>query len=402
MENNTENSNMEIGNNELREKFRRIIQKFKNTKVFKNKYNIDVNKDCSNIPIMTRDEIIDFDIEECPEQPERVYRTSGSSGIKKFVYVSKDAHKAIMDRGNEILFANNIEKNIRGLILTEIGKLYTTEVLTEGITKYGITPLTYGNFNENDFLPLQQIVSNQKPKIIFCFTNQLFSFFSKITEHNVTKAIVFGEMLFDDYRKKMEDSAKIKIINVYASSETGPIASETPDTEKDSFLCLKDLHLEVFKDEKIKESGVGELLITDFNNKSCPIIRYKIGDNVEIKKISGKKYLKILGRSDNIINLNSQLVDTNAIKQSIQEKIKSDQFFITITKDTKSYIDIITVYTKEIGIQEVEEIKRKMASLGSPVLFKKFNKPVKTDTGKIVNIIDLRKKGLNEIYGKYL
>tara|TARA_R110001583_G_scaffold81836_6_gene217850 strand:+ start:1308 stop:2681 length:1374 start_codon:yes stop_codon:yes gene_type:complete len=169
---------------------------------------------------------------------------------------------------------------------------------------------------------------------------------------NVIKAIFpTAETITPDIRNMIEGYFKTNLYNQYASSEGAPFILE----------CVnKKLHLElqsgVFEvlDNKNKPSNKGRLVITSFNTHGTPLIRYDIGDEIELSNEgctcgnNNPLVKEILGRvSDyiyseetgkiNLGNISNCLKGVNGIVkfQIQQETIES--LLVLIEKDEKAY-----------------------------------------------------------------
>tara|TARA_R110002049_G_scaffold275301_1_gene453332 strand:+ start:13347 stop:14711 length:1365 start_codon:yes stop_codon:yes gene_type:complete len=169
---------------------------------------------------------------------------------------------------------------------------------------------------------------------------------------NTIKAIFpTAETITDDIRSVLEGYFKTNIYNQYASSEGAPFI----------FECInKKLHLElqsgVFEvlDENNNESNKGRLIVTAFNTHGTPLIRYDIGDTIELSEEScncGNKnplVKEILGRiSDyiyseemgkiNLGNISNCLKGVEGIIKFQIQQNTAEKLLVLIEKDETSY-----------------------------------------------------------------
>lgn len=171
---------------------------------------------------------------------------------------------------------------------------------------------------------------------------------------NTIKAIfTTAETLTAEMRTIIESFFKAKIYNQYASSEGAPFI----------FECINGkLHLElqsgVFEvlDENNQPSNSGRLVVTSFFTEGTPLIRYDIGDSIELESESetcncgnnNPLVKEILGRMDDYIyspengkinlgNISNTLKETKGIKvfQVVQNALNVIDIYIVV--DTSVY-----------------------------------------------------------------
>lgn len=90
-----------------------------------------------------------------------------------------------------------------------------------------------------------------------------------------------GEVLPYNIRKKAEDYLKIQITNMYGSEEMNGIAIECP--YRNMHILDDNVYVECLANNKISNTGEGEIILTNLNNHAMPLIRYVQGDIVNIK-----------------------------------------------------------------------------------------------------------------------
>ena len=164
---------------------------------------------------------------------------------------------------------------------------------------------------------------------------------------------IFGtaETITEQLKIEVEDYFKTRILNQYASSEGAPFIVECP---------LGKLHLElqsgVFEvlDSNNQQTKKGRLIVTSFTTHGTPLIRYDIGDEIELAENSctcgnnNPRVKEILGRSSDYLlsldygkiylgNISNTLKNVPGIikMQVIQEEVNS--IHIKICADPKEY-----------------------------------------------------------------
>ena len=94
-----------------------------------------------------------------------------------------------------------------------------------------------------------------------------------------------SEKIFDSYQSEVKKAFGIPVISEYGATESGIIAFECPEG-----------HMHLNMEGVIVEEENNEILVTNIQMKSFPIIRYKLGDYIELaprdfKCACGRKHL---------------------------------------------------------------------------------------------------------------
>ena len=206
---------------------------------------------------------------------------------------------------------------------------------------------------------LESYISNlqkYKPEFIVGFPSSLLEIAKYGLKNNykfekgVIKAIYpTAETITDEMRFYIEGFFNAKMYNQYASSEGAPFI----------FECEKEnLHLElqsgVFEvlDSNNESAASGRLIVTSFTTIGTPLIRYDIGDSIELSNKTcncGNRnplVKKILGREDdylfslengkiNLGNISNALKEVKGVVkfQATQNKLDLIEIFIVIDKN---------------------------------------------------------------------
>ncbi|WP_215115807.1 phenylacetate--CoA ligase family protein [Exiguobacterium sp. s80] len=107
-----------------------------------------------------------------------------------------------------------------------------------------------------------------------------------------------SEKIFDNYKKEVKKAFGLNFVSEYGAAEAGIIAFECP---------FGNMHITM--ENIIVESVDNEIVVTNLSSYSFPIIRYKLGDYIELESESyrckcGKSHpiiKSILGRVGNLI-----------------------------------------------------------------------------------------------------
>ena len=100
------------------------------------------------------------------------------------------------------------------------------------------------------------------------------------------------EFLSQAHKRILERVFHAPVLNLYGSTETGHLLMETPDgnmapSHKTAFLEVVNLD----------QNQIGDLLVTTLDNDYMPLIRYGIGDLVQVSQNGHNQRVKLHGRS---------------------------------------------------------------------------------------------------------
>lgn len=173
--------------------------------------------------------------------------------------------------------------------------------------------------------------------------------------YKVKIIFVTSETLLEEDVSVMESFYGAKVVDQYGSSEGAPLITQ----------CLNGhMHMEhlygLFEvlDERDKPSNVGKLVVTSFMTEKTPLLRYRIGDNIELESEtncslhSGQIVKRIHGRSiDYIFSKDTGKINLGNIANSV--KYIDGIIKIQIIQDS---LDILKVkIVKDIGYNSQQE-----------------------------------------------
>jgi len=145
------------------------------------------------------------------------------------------------------------------------------------------------NFNDQSMAQFIDKIKYFKPKYFYGYVSMLkeFAQFCERNEINVTdfgvKAVVTtSEPLFREARQYMKTVFQCPVINDYGCGEVGPIAYDCP--EGGFHLMADNLYIEILNDQGTHACNgeKGEIVVTELNNYSLPLIRYNLKDIAEV------------------------------------------------------------------------------------------------------------------------
>jgi len=208
------------------------------------------------------------------------------------------------------------------------------------------------------------ILKKEKPRILVSYPTPLVELAEYCKTQNIQfpflKSIICSsEQMFDFQRNIIEETFKVPVFNRYGTREFGSIAQECK-YHNGLHVNSERMYIEILndKDEPCEDGEMGQLVITDLDNKVMPLIRYRVGDLAswsEIKKCSCGRGLpllkKIEGRAFDVVRTPNGKVISGTfwtlLIRYISDEIKSFQ----VVQDE---VESITI--------KIEMIKRKNLS----------------------------------------
>lgn len=195
----------------------------------------------------------------------------------------------------------------------------------------------------------------------------------------VNAIIAISESLDEHTRKSLKRYFGVDAVSRYSNVENGIIAQELPGKRR--FIVNKaSYHVEILSessDEPVETGKTGRIVVTDFFNKSLPLIRYDTGDLGSLELHEGKLFLKqVLGRViDQITNTDGERLRGNIaliihkyknIKQCqiIQKGLGVYTIKLNVTSQFNEEKSLLHEYREYLGqsakinIEYVEEIPR--------------------------------------------
>lgn len=167
--------------------------------------------------------------------------------------------------------------------------------------------------NDNKYDKLVDIINNYQPKWLYIqpiVLNKLIQAYKR-TGKNPPKTLKYiesvGELLTSNLKRRTIEFFKVPFANMYGSEEMNCIALEN---HQNQLKVMEDnVYVEVLNHDIIQNNGTGSCVITNIHNYAMPIIRYELGDLVQL---NGDTIELILGRKNEVISV-SHDVEINPI-----------------------------------------------------------------------------------------
>ena len=320
-------------------------------KKYKNKINTDPVKSLKQFPILDKTTLRNETDALLTKNKENLIKqsSSGSSGIQTTVYFNKEEQS--IQRAYQIRWWEWAGYKI-GDPLVQTGmnpKRGFIKSIKDVLfyTKY-FKAFTY---NEDEVDEVLQWSSKQQEVSLAGYASSLYVL-SKIAykkEMNISfkTIIVWGDKLFDHYRKSLEDIFQSKVYETYAASEGLMIAAQ-----KDlPYMYLMSLNVFVeFLDDngnEVMDGEIGHVVVTKLDGYAMPLIRYRIGDlAIRLPRDSYPPHKdlpypllqKVVGRDTDIVKtLSGQFMVVHTFT-GIFEYFPEIEQFCVLQKDLKGII----------------------------------------------------------------
>ena len=218
-----------------------------------------------------------------------------------------------------------------------------------------------------------KIINKFKPKYIYGYVSAIFKICQLMKEQklngdelNIRYVVTTAETLYPHQKRYIEDFFNCRVINEYGCSEMGPIAFECP--KGNLHISMENILAEFIKHDAYREKNA-EIILTNLNSFSMPMLRYKIDDTGQSLKMEcpcGKGLAIMNFDAGRVI---STLVATNGhfisgstfyyIAFDVIEKYKGIKDFrvvqkqknkieITLSKDKNFNNNILSLFTSKI------------------------------------------------------
>lgn len=145
------------------------------------------------------------------------------------------------------------------------------------------------HFNDEDMLGYVSTLNRTKPSFFYGYVSMLSEFARFLNRRNIkldfplTSVISTSEVLSDPDRALLQETFAAPVFNEYGSGELGTVAHECEHGAM--HLSEENMIVEIFDgDRPCGEGETGELVVTELNNKSFPLIRYRTGDFASISE----------------------------------------------------------------------------------------------------------------------
>jgi len=367
----------------------------------------------------------DYELMDYPKSfiglSDKIIQLSSSGGTyskRKLIFRTNDDIEKSIETAIKMFKACGIDYNDKVAILQPFDLWNIGHIALRAFQKIGALSHPVGLSGTDEFI--LWLLSEMQCNIVYTTPSKAIHLaeLSKekgmISKINIEEVLCAGEPILPIHREKLKDLWNAEIFGIYGSEETDGIGAECK--LHDGYHIFDDyLILEILNPKTLKpaESNKGVLAVTKLEYTGTILIRYLLGDVVEIITekcscgISSPK-IKIYGRIKETLWLYDGLkVPITSIEDAIRSVVgylpiyqliiehdrgKDKLTFIINSKPSKELenklMEVIISSTQEL--EETFHLERKIEI--SIKVCEGISNFVKTERGKIPKIIDRRKK----------
>jgi len=332
------------------------------------------------------------------------YKTGGTSSNSALIY--KGSSEELMNSEEYFNYINGIYSGKSRLILARSQQTYYFDSKTEPDTISMPLKKTYfydvKYMDEKKLLSIYNTYLKIKPKILWGITRPMYDFARYIIDTNkyIPKCeicISSGQTLLPKYKETIESVFQAPLINRYASTECGDVASQCKKQEGLHYVPTL-YYIEILDSNlnQVNEGEMGELYITVLNSRYFPLIRYKTNDfaiysnNPCSCNITFPTIKHIVGRDIESLRAPNLSVVTPMPIDHILSNFLNITDFQAIQEDINGFTLNLVIKDKPLTINEKDIIKKRLCELFKYnmdikiVIVKKINSQ---PNGKMLHII---------------
>lgn len=344
-------------------------------------------KDWKKIKINTKKDISQ---ENVPKNFLELRITSGSTGEPLYVFYSRNAVKSFLKRTKISLEKSGITKKDIVLNLFAYGNYVPGSMYERACLLKNIPVLPLGAPNTYPKEKIIDVILRVKPTIwlsVPSYALGLLEILNKINpKAKPRKILVAGEMLLDSYIKRFKE-LDVKVINHFGLTECPAIGISKKENPKQIQVINREIYVEA-----VEMNNCAQLVITDLNNKSTPIIRYNTKDilrDIKYNNDGSISEFTLIGRDDDLIKLQGMLISKTKIEDALSKY--TSNFIINLkTKKNRDRVEIVLpINLKEKERNILKDLSFILAK--KETLFENKVEVPKTSSHKLRHIVDLRK-----------
>lgn len=139
------------------------------------------------------------------------------------------------------------------------------------------------SFTEKDMAAYTNLLNRFKPRYLYGYVSMLATYaeFLKSTGKRLAfglqAVITTSEVLTAHHRQLLEETFGARVYNEYGCGELGTIAHECE--KRSMHINAENMVVEILNGERLCSPGeVGEVVVTELNNRAMPLVRYRLGD----------------------------------------------------------------------------------------------------------------------------
>lgn len=316
--------------------------------------------------------------------------TSGSTGEPLYVFYSKEAVDGFISRTRKSIKLSGVSKKDIVLNLFAYGNYVPGSMYERACLLEEIPVLPLGAPNTYPKEKIIDVILKVKPTVWFSVPSYALGLLEVLNtidpKIKPKKVVVAGEMLLDSYISRFNNLG-VEVINHFGLTECPAIGISKKDNPKIIEVINEDLYVEAVEiNDKL------QLVVTDLNNLSTPIIRYNtkdILDNIKSNEDGSVREFTIIGRDDDLVKLQGMLTSKTKIEEVLSKY--TNEFIVNFKiKENKDCVEFILPSKFEDKEKElIKELSFIFAK--KEFIFREDIEVPKTSSHKLRHIVDLRK-----------
>ncbi len=239
--------------------------------------------------------------------------SSGSSGLQGTVYMDRSAQASL--RAMQLLWFEWSGYRIGDSILQTGMSLQRGFI--KGMKDYLLNTAYIPAFNLEpaNLESILRVVGKNPRQYLFGYASSLYVLAQTAIDLGISTikfkyAVSWGDKMFSHYREAIRRAFGCETLDLYGCSEGAMIAAQCPEGQ--FHLATNQCYIEVVDDEgqPVPDGNIGKVLATRLDNFAMPLIRYYVGDLVEMEPLDHKRcdcgrqmplLRRVIGRDTDIV-----------------------------------------------------------------------------------------------------
>lgn len=325
-------------------------------------------KDFSELPVLEKSTIKknydDFISEPYKSQLDSLHKvtTSGSYGTPFTFYLNSEKRQKMISEVYYFGKKSNFDLGVKHAYIVSKKKSNFTQIIQNQVM------ITVDKLDDSWFKKSINKLKRNKVRVLVGYPSaisRLALYLSKNKTSLPMKGIItISEVLTNDMRRQIQDGFECSPISRYSSEEFGVLANQDISGE---FFWLNQCNylieiLSLDSNEPVDKGELGRIVVTDFFNKSMPLLRYDTGDLAKPFEILNglvTKIESIEGRRLAIVrNVNGDEVSSFSINGALREA--SDIIQFQFSQESKVKYKLKLVSDGKVDEEEIKNMYREI------------------------------------------
>ncbi|MEW6218930.1 MAG: AMP-binding protein [Thermodesulfobacteriota bacterium] len=239
---------------------------------------------------------------DAPPAARLFYLTSGTTGQpKRVIFSREDWHESVRHRA-ACLRAVGVTPDDTVAVLLPFGPWFSGDNVTDALVELGARVLPAGLYLPH--LPgTAKLLNRIGATAVVTLPTAALALGTCSPLHGIRKLILVGEAASPELRARIEDSFGVRPRSLFAASEA--ILGFEDDCVSGRYHWDPErIHLEVLDpDGVVRDSGFGEALVTRRYAEAIPLVRYRLGDLIELVPDASGPCFRFIGRVGHAFSL---------------------------------------------------------------------------------------------------